>query len=107
MRSRCAARRARARASRRRRAHAGSGAHRLTHTLPRPRPTACARPLLAWSVVENALVDDPELLGPPSQLANDDLPPRDQFLRALGVADSKAAGLLRVLLATVSYTHLT
>jgi len=52
--------------------------------------------------VENALVDDPELLGTPSQA--DDMPPRDQFLRALGVADSKAAGLLRVLLAKCSAT---
>ncbi len=42
-----------------------------------------------------ALVDDPDLRGPPS----DELMPRDEFLRAIGAVNSKAAGLLRVLLA--------
>jgi hypothetical protein len=41
------------------------------------------------------LVDDPELIGPPT----DELPARDVFLKTLGVADGKAPGLLRILLA--------
>jgi site-specific recombinase len=43
----------------------------------------------------DALIDDPELLGPPS----DELPPRDEFLRIIGAVDAKASPLLRVLLA--------
>ncbi len=42
-----------------------------------------------------ALIDDPELLGPPS----DELVPRDEFLRIIGATNNKASGLLRVLLA--------
>lgn len=42
-----------------------------------------------------ALIDDPELLGPPS----DEIPPREKFLRELGAPDSKATALLRNLLA--------
>jgi site-specific recombinase len=48
--------------------------------------------------VENALVDDPDLLGSASP-GGDELPPRAEFLKLLGVDDGKAAGLLRVLLA--------
>jgi site-specific recombinase len=42
-----------------------------------------------------ALIDDPELLGPPS----DELVPRDEFIRIIGATNNKASGLLRVLLA--------
>jgi site-specific recombinase len=42
-----------------------------------------------------ALIDDPSLLGPPS----DELVPRDEFLRVIGAPNNKASGLLRVLLA--------
>jgi site-specific recombinase len=42
-----------------------------------------------------ALIDDPELLGPPS----DEMPDRAEFLRILGVADGRATALLRILLA--------
>ena len=41
------------------------------------------------------LIDDPDLIGPPTQ----EIPARDEFLRALGVVDGKAVALLRVLLA--------
>lgn len=41
-----------------------------------------------------ALIDDPELLGPPSN----ELPPRDEFVRLIGASNNKASGLLRVLL---------
>jgi site-specific recombinase len=42
-----------------------------------------------------ALIDDPALLGPPS----DELVPRDEFVRVIGATNNKASGLLRVLLA--------
>ena len=42
----------------------------------------------------DALIDDPELLGPPS----DELPGREEFLRIIGAVDAKASPLLRVLL---------
>ncbi|MCW5802955.1 MAG: gliding motility protein [Deltaproteobacteria bacterium] len=43
-----------------------------------------------------ALIDDPDLLGPPA----DHIPPRDEFIGIVGAdLDGKAAGLLRILLA--------
>ncbi len=42
-----------------------------------------------------ALIDDPALIGPPS----DELVPRDEFLRVIGAPNHRASGLLRVLLA--------
>jgi len=42
----------------------------------------------------DALIDDPELIGPPS----DELPAREEFLRIIGAVDAKASPLLRVLL---------
>jgi site-specific recombinase len=42
----------------------------------------------------DALIDDPDLIGPPS----DELPGREEFLRIIGAIDGKASPLLRVLL---------
>ncbi len=42
----------------------------------------------------DALIDDPELIGPPS----DELPSREEFLRIIGAVDAKASPLLRILL---------
>ncbi|MEO8701990.1 MAG: gliding motility protein [Kofleriaceae bacterium] len=44
---------------------------------------------------EYKLIDDPEILGPPT----DELPPREEFLRIIGAIDAKASPLLRVLIA--------
>jgi site-specific recombinase len=44
--------------------------------------------------VSIALIDDPALLGPPSN----ELPPREEFVKLIGATNNKASGLLRVLL---------
>jgi len=46
-------------------------------------------------VAQYDLIDDPDLIGPPS----DELPSREEFLRIIGAVDAKASPLLRILLA--------
>ena len=46
-----------------------------------------------------AVTGDPAPSVAPSDPSIDDLPPRDEFARAIGTSDGKASGLLRILLA--------